>query len=150
MILDYFKQKMAQMKGTYVSVPLVNKRQFVEFFQDQGVDVVTDAHCTIAYSRRPFNHKSLTAPILVPSYDLLSIEPLGDEGALVLKFNNDVLQERHARCMKEGASHDYDSYITHITITYTPFENYKNLKIPNFNLIFGAEKVEPLNVDYKK
>lgn len=138
--------------GTYVSVKVKNNEELYNWFKEQNVDMVPmeELHCTISYSRKEFQHIPNTEEVTITPAQLIKIEPLGDEGAVVLKFNSDEMQDRFQKCMSEGAMYDYDTYIPHITITYNGKDlDLSKIKLPNFDIILTGETVEPLDLNWK-
>lgn len=140
-------------KGTYVSRKVRNPEILYNFFKDQGVNVVpmNELHCTIAYSKKEFlldvDHNEIT---IKPEQLKSKLEPLGDEGAVVLKFESDEMVERFNHCIKKGATYDYPKYIPHISISYDGKDlDLKKIKVPNFDIILYDEKSEELNLDWK-
>jgi len=131
-------------QGTYVYVPLVNSNQLREFYKKQGLIVQPDLHCTIACSKKYFNHTINKEEIIVSSIKLKEITTLRDERNVVITFDSPVLQKRFRDCMNEGANYEFESYIPHISLTYDGFKDYKKLRLPNFGLVFDGEKVETL------
>lgn len=109
-----------------------------------------DMHVTVAYSRTPMNGAAVPATTdrLIAESGKRTVEPLGDEGAVVLKFDSQELQARWSTYRKAGASWDYENYTPHVTLTYDgagvdlagvePFDG---------PIEMAAEKQEPLNVD---
>jgi hypothetical protein len=67
--------------------------------------------------------------------------------ALVLELKSPSLQARHKELIAAGASHDYDDYLAHVTLT-TNVEDFdwKHLEVPKFGLVFGNEYIRPLRV----
>jgi hypothetical protein len=47
-----------------------------------------------------------------------AVQPLGDQGAVVLHFISPELVWRHNDMVAHGASHDYDAYRPHMTISF--------------------------------
>ena len=129
-------------KGTYVSVKVVNYYRLLSFYQEQSTGINEDLHCTIAYSQNEFYHKPCKTFITIKPEDFIGIEKF--DGAIVLTFKSDELHKRHKKCLEEGASYDYPSYIPHIAITYDVTDN-TDFKLPDFNIILGAEEVEELD-----
>jgi hypothetical protein len=139
--------------GTYVSMKVKNKEELHDWFYTQNIDVVPEdeLHCTISYSRTVFEHTpSDTTEVIITPEQLLNITPLGDEGAIVLKFNSAEMQDKFNQCMDEGATYDYDTYIPHITITINGKEvDLSNIELPIFDIILFNETTEPLDLDWK-
>lgn len=137
----------------YASRPVNNASTIIEWAKAQGFKTTLapdDLHVTIAYSREPVSGARLsTSPKTVSSIGgKRSVEPLGSEGAVVLKFISDELQSRWKQYRDAGALWDYDEYTPHITITYDA----KGLDISKVKpytgpIDLGAEKQEALNVD---
>ena len=139
--------------GTYVSLKVKNNSEFYNWFKKQGINVEDkeNLHCTLSYSRKEFIHKENKEEVIVSPNKIKSIEPLGNDGAIVLKFESDEMQKRFNQCMSEGATYDYDEYIPHITITYDGKDlNLKDIEKPNFDIVLHNEKTEPLNLDWKE
>ena len=142
-----------QSDGTYVSMRVKNSEEFSEWFKSQGIDVVPteELHTTIAFSRKPFTIVPSANEITVTPSQLKSIEPLGDDGAIVLKMECEELQNRFNDCMEAGATYDYDDYIPHITITYNVEGlDLSNISKPNFPIVLHKETVEALNLNWKE
>lgn len=138
--------------GTYVSVKVKNNAELYDWFSAQGVDVVPEdeLHCTISYSRKVFDHIPNEEEVVITPEQLIGIESLGDEGAIVLKFDSNELQDRFKTCMDEFATYDYDTYIPHITITYNGKDlDLSKIKLPDFDIILTEETVEPLDLNWK-
>jgi hypothetical protein len=123
---------MNQSNGTFVAVRFAEKtmEELEVFAKMIGVPNPiprSDYHCTVIYSRKPLIN-------VVPEKSILPFwfaEPLGfdvfdtrsSDGSttkcLVLKISSDEMHERHTYFREvEGASHDFDSYIPHITLSY--------------------------------
>lgn len=147
---DYKNTK--SMNGTYVSMKVKNKTELYDWFSTQGVDMEDEnnLHCTISFSRTEFLHKiDPTETIILPK-DIIGVHTLGDDGAVVMKFNSDEMQKRFNNCMNEGATYDYESYIPHITLTYNgKLLDLSKIKMPDFPITLHKETVEPLNIDWK-
>lgn len=152
-LLDKESKMKDSKKGTYVSVKIKNAKKLVDWFSSQGVKTIIpeQLHSTISYSRSEFKREPSESEIVVPSFSLREIAPLGDEGAIVLKYDSEKMQNRFNECIKAGATYDYDEYIPHITISYNGKDlNLNNLKIPDFDIVLYNETVEPLNLDWKE
>ena len=73
-----------------------------------------------------------------------TVEPLGEEGAVVLKFESALLQARHQEFRNNGASWDYDSYFPHISISYAIPEGLDLSTVTPYagEIVLGAEVFE--------
>lgn len=145
-----------QYKTLYVDRPLLNGEQLVEWARKAGFDKVldpSDMHVTIAFSRGVVdwaNFKPKTDTLRVLSTDNRSMIPLGDKGAVVLKFSSSRLQSRWKEFVDGGCSWDYPGYQPHITITYNG-DTEKVDKTPyNGPLIFGPERFKEVELDWEK
>lgn len=104
----------------YVHRDLQNVEAFTAWAQAQGFDdVVDDPHVTVLYSKTAVDWSEMgrgsTALVVLPG-GARNIEQLGDEGAVVLRFESKALAQRHDEMVESGASHDYDEYLPHVTI----------------------------------
>jgi len=109
-----------------------------------------DMHVTVAYSREPVDGALVPAddaPLTVRS-GKRSVEPLGDQGAVVLKLESPELQARWREYRKAGASWDYESYTPHVTLTYDGAGvDLAKVKPYAGPIELAGETQEPLNVD---
>ena len=112
------------MKSLYVSRRLLNGSAIRIWAKEQGFTSTlpaSDMHVTILYSKRPmaWTDVDLDKNDLTVEGGEREAKRLGDGGeAVVLKFSSDALSERHQTFMDAGGSSDYDTYQSHITITY--------------------------------
>lgn len=138
----------------YVQRKLMNAEEFIDWAKGQGFAKVLapeELHVTVCYSREATDWGAAgnaTANLTVTGGDRV-VAPLGDSGAVVLKFESDSLQKRWGEFRAAGASWDYESYQPHVTITYkngdldlTGVEPYAG------RLVFGPEIYEPINDSY--
>jgi hypothetical protein len=109
-----------------------------------------DLHVTVAYSREPMDGSAMkpAADTLTVTGGERTVEPLGDEGAVVLKFKSPDMQARWQAYRDAGASWDYESYTPHVTITYDG-KGVDLSKVEPYAgpIELGPERQEPLNVD---
>lgn len=134
----------------YVCRLVKNAQEIGDWFRMQGMETLLppgDMHVTIAYSRAQVNWDALhsqTDNLAVPPDFHRSVEPLGDKGAVVLKFQNPVLQSRWSEFKKAGASWDYPSYQPHVTLTYQTDPAMPFVPFPG-EIVFGPEQFTELN-----
>ena len=136
----------------YVSRKLLNAQEVFDWFKGQGFDEVLtpdEMHVTVCYSRDSVDSGKLNLDDqkLNVSTEGRTVDPLGDKGAVVLKFNSSVLQDRWKYFREKGASWDYESYQPHVTVTYKkPEVDLEKVKPFEGRLEFGPEILEPLDL----
>lgn len=118
----------------------------------------SDMHVTILYSRQPVDPMKMgetwgsepDGGLVVKAGGPRAIERFG-EGAVVLQFASWSLASRHDDMVRAGASHDYEDYLPHVTITYAAPEGLDLDAIKPFTgeLAFGPEIFSPLEEDWK-
>jgi len=140
----------------YVSRRLKNPEAFIAWAKSQGFSKVVNAddlHVTIAYSRESlaWDQSWVDHEPLVCAGGSRTVEPLGSEGAVVLHFDCNQLQEAWEELRVAGASWDYQGYHPHITITYDVDEGLDLTKIKSYTgpLEFYGEVFEALDTDWK-
>lgn len=133
---------------------------------------VDDMHVTVAFSKNKVDWSSTPPDIKpfsvinwgdyrkTPEKDTLlsisdrskrrSIRPLGDQGAVVLKFPCDFLKDRWKEFIYHGASWDYSSYQPHVSITYAAPKklDLRSIKPYTGPLHFGPEIYEPIDLSW--
>jgi hypothetical protein len=107
----------------YASRKVLNAQAIIDWAASQGFTSTLkadDLHVTVAYSRAPVDGAKAgkAADSVVAKGGRRSVEPLGDEGAVVLKFPSSDMQARWQQYRDAGASWDYESYTPHVTLTY--------------------------------
>jgi len=116
-------------KTLYVQRKLLNAAEFIRWAKDQGFETTTPAdelHVTVTYSRQPIDWMTIgqdwssdkDGNLTVPAGGARIVQPLGDKGAVVLLFASNDLTWRHKSIIEAGASHDFEEYQPHVTITY--------------------------------
>jgi len=111
-----------------------------------------DMHVTIVYSKQPLWWERVPdAPdtLLVPP-GVRTVERLGPEGAIVLRFASDALRDRWQQYREAGASHDWNGFTPHVTVTYAS-EGVDPSKVKPFPgaLRLGPEQRRPIEGDWK-
>ncbi|WP_145150875.1 anti-CBASS protein Acb1 family protein [Pseudomonas oryzihabitans] len=141
----------------YVQRKVVNTAELLAWAKGQGFEVTvpTDQlHVTVAYSKQAVDWMKVgtawndgpDGSMTVPPGGARLVEPLGDEGAVVLLFNSSELAWRHMAIREAGASWDFEDYQPHITITYQPGEvDLAKVEPYRGRIELGPEIFEPLD-----
>lgn len=144
----------------YVQRKLLNADELIAWAKKQGFKSTlpaSDMHVTVLYSRTPVDPIKMGTTWSDDRKGNLTIKPggpravekLGDT-AVVLLFASDDLSWRHRGMVEAGASHDYDEYQPHVTLTYDAGNiDLDTIKPFIGELRFGPELFEPLNLDWK-
>lgn len=117
---------------------------------------IDQIHTTIVYSRKVFpcplgeDIELVNALDFCPSGFTLLGNENDEKACLVMLLDADPLVDVHELCVQEGAEHDYDDYIPHITLSYDVPKNFDHsqMKVPNFCLKPNKIKFEPLNLNW--
>jgi hypothetical protein len=140
----------------YVQRRLQNVAAFRKWAEGQGFrDIVPDLHVTVLYSKTPVDWFDMgeawsndDGKLTVQPGGPRAVLALGDKGAVVLRFASSDLSWRHQSMVERGASHDFDEYAPHVTITYNgsgvdldKVEPYQG------ELVFGPELFEEIEMD---
>lgn len=155
---DTHVRKMASFPGggLYVGRPLVNVSALQSWAQEYGIQLVSDPHVTVVYSRADVVLPLDRPSVVVPAADLQRIGPLGPSGAIVLFLDAPALSERWREARDLGASWDYPTgYRAHMTLTFTSDSqkwdvvpgtqvDWAKVKLPPFPLVFGPEAAGPI------
>jgi phage gp29-like protein len=138
----------------YVERRLQNVAEFKKWAKGQGFsNIVDDLHVTVLYSRTPVDWFSLGESWGNDQNGRLTVAPggprtvlaLGDKGAVVLRFASSDLSWRHESMIEKGASHDFDEYAPHVTITYDGSGvDLDKVEPYTGELVFGPELFEEL------
>ncbi|MFS0771053.1 anti-CBASS protein Acb1 family protein [Sphingomonas sp. 1P08PE] len=144
----------------YVQRKLLNADELIRWAKAQGFKSTLDAsdmHVTVLYSRTPVDPIKMGTTWADNDKGELSIKPGGPraierlgESAVVLLFASDDLSWRHRAMVEAGASHDYEEYQPHVTLTYDAGDVYLDAIKPFVGALrFGPELFEPLDLDWK-
>jgi phage-related protein (TIGR01555 family) len=148
-------------RSLYVSRKLLNADALVKWAKGQGFDTTVPAgemHVTLLYSRSPVDWMKMGSAWDQDEKGQLKVPPGGarmvtkfDGGAVVLLFNSSSLSWRHEDMVRNGASHDFDEYAPHVTVTYEAPVGFDPEKVEPYRgeLIFGPEVFEEVNEDWK-
>lgn len=116
-------------RSLYVSRAVKNADDVIAWAKGQGFTATVPAeemHVTVAFSREPVEWDDVGDSfdeILIPAAgeqknDAREVKPLGDKGAVVLRFENAELTARWQEIVDAGASWDWPGYQPHVTISY--------------------------------
>lgn len=116
----------AQPRPLYVRRDVLNVAEIAAWAKEQGLPKLQPGlHVTLIYSRTPFDWiKAGNASewgekdgkLTIPPGGPRAVEPLGDRTAVIL-FASSELYWRHRAIVEAGASHDYEDYQPHISLT---------------------------------
>ena len=113
-------------------------------------------HTTVVYSRKDFpcpigEDIQLQNPLSFCPAGFALLGKTEDELAcLVLLLDADPLVDVHEYLVDQGAQHDYDDYIPHVTLSYgVPKDfDHSSIRVPDFCLKPSKIKFEPLNLNW--
>jgi phage-related protein (TIGR01555 family) len=151
----------AKAKPLYVQRKLLNAADLIAWAKAQGFKSTLpagDMHVTVLYSRTAVDPMKMgetwsgdeKGNLIVKPGGPRAVEKLG-ENAVVLLFASSELVWRHKSMVEAGASHDWDEYQPHVTISYEVPGGVDLEQIKPFTgeLRFGPEIFEPLDLDWK-
>ena len=149
----------ARPRPLYVSRPVLNADELIVWAREQGFKTTLPAdqlHVTQAYSRRPLDWAGIAprTDVLTATYDSKGswwrwVAKLGDDGAVVLMFQSQELQDRWQAFIDAGASWDYDSFMPHVTISYDAAGYLDPMNVTAFlgPLELGPERYDAISDD---
>lgn len=129
--------------GTYVCVAPTDATLALlqEWALKNKISLDNDLHVTLLYSRKIVNPvRSIAQYLAEPA----GIVKLGE--AIVVKLKCPSLVARHEELIAVGGTHDFPSFIPHMTLIAKP-EGIVVSDVPeiNFGLVFMNERIEPLD-----
>jgi hypothetical protein len=150
-------------RSLYVSRKLLNADAVIAWAKSQGFETTLAAdqmHVTVLFSRTPVDWMAMgqswdqgdNGQLKVPPGGPRMLDQFGGiKPATVLLFSSSSLCWRHEDMVSKGASHDFDEYVPHITITYDAPAGLDLSTIEPYRgeLIFGPEIFEEVNDDWK-
>jgi hypothetical protein len=152
---DLDVKKLAKAEGPqtlYVRRRLLNAKNIIDWAKQQGFKTTLpedDMHVTVVYSKTPVPWNAMPRqdanPLVVPGDHTREVKPLGDQGAVVLRFDSSKLNDRWQQHVDSGASHDFPSYQPHVTITWDA-QGMEHDSIEPYDgpLVFGPEVREEI------
>jgi len=142
------------MKTLYVKRPVSNWRQIAGWAKEQGFETTLDSdmHVTIMFSKSPVDWDEFEERKgrHVATNGKREVKPLGDQGAIVLKFEDDSLEKRWKQFKDGGCSWDYSEYQSHITITYGGHDDLSKVTPYRGPIILGGEEFKEVDLDWDK
>jgi uncharacterized protein len=151
----------AQPIPLYVRRDLLNAAELIEWAKAQGFTSTlpaSDMHVTVLFSRTAVDPIKMGETWSSDDKGRLRVKPGGPraierlgENAVVLLFASSDLVWRHRGMIEAGASHDFDEYQPHVTISYEAPAGLDLEAIKPFagELLFGPEIFEPLDPDWE-
>jgi hypothetical protein len=142
-------KKITNMQTLYVSRPLLNGNEIREWAKKQGFESTLsedDMHVTIAFSKSPVEWPSSKKTDFVNDTKNRNIRKFGD--AIVLTFPSKILEKRWQEFMDLGASWDFPSYKSHITISYNDMD-IDSIEPFFGELKFGPEEFKKIDDDWR-
>lgn len=143
----------AERRTLYVSRQLLNADELVTWAKSQGFAMTVPAeemHATIAFSRAPLKWPAPRNDAVVSDPGGREVKPLGDKGAVVLRFRSRVLTDDWKGFKRQGASWDWDGFQPHVTITYQGADlDLSKVKPFEGPLVFGPERFAEVDEDWK-
>ncbi|MCD6069613.1 MAG: Glittering 9 [Microvirga sp.] len=110
----------------------------------------SEMHCTTVYSRTPvptYTADEYASETILP--ETMSLERLGDDGAVVLQFESWYATYRHEEAERLGASWGYPTYRPHVTLSYD-HKGELPVEPPTFAIMLGGEFIKPLDLGEEK
>lgn len=113
----------SQARTLYVSRPVLNSEDIRAWARSQGFERTVDPndlHVTLAFSKAPVVWETISREVtpLTSSGGHRLVQPLGDKGAVVLRFEDTDLASRWKTLCDAGCKWSHPSYKPHVTITY--------------------------------
>lgn len=151
------------MTGTYSAVTYdSNTRELLyDWCRKNGIPnlvSIESLHTTIIYSKNKID-KSNEIHIGAADLKLLNWEirgigfdvfKSGEDDVLVLLLKADDLEALHDRFIAHGATHDFENYVPHVTLSYSLTSDFDLGKLypPSFNLVPATVYTEDLDLEW--
>ena len=149
------KSEVKLKKSLYIHRNLQNTEDFLKWAKEQGFESTLkpeDLHVTQAYSKKKVDWSKMeNSPDTIKIVGgKRKVIPLGDKGAVVLKFESGELQNRFKELMSHGCSFDYPEYQCHVTVSYNGNDVDLDKVTPyTGTLKFGPEVFEELDDNWE-
>lgn len=131
-----------------------NAAEIIKWAKGEGFETTqlpSDMHVTVAYSKQAVDWPEQDEDsITIRSARGRSVEPLGDNGAVVLKLRSLNLQRRFDEmCNEYGCTWDHDGFNPHLTITWDAGDlDLSKVKTYAGPVVLGPEVFEEINEDW--
>jgi hypothetical protein len=138
------------LKNLYVHRNVLNTKDFIKFYDTQGLKLDNALHITICFSTAKVDWEAITKPerniVQINSSLLRKHDVFGKK--LVLRLNLTSLTMRHKEFKKHGASFDFPTYQPHISlIDVDNLSNVSKIKPYTGKILLGAEIYEEIKED---
>lgn len=141
--------------GTYVCLNLCEQSRdalhdWVDEYKIPNPADPKQYHSTVIYSRKGVPSVAgyrfkLPVKGKIVRWDVF---PNGDKKCLVAVVESpDMIKYHEAIRERYGATHDFEEYTPHVTVSYDYGNRAVPLAVPKFNLLYDSVKVEPLDKD---
>ena len=161
-------KRVERRNGTYGAVKYMTVCNVIlaAWAEEVGIPNLVDPnkfHTTLIYSRKPIknverfnlnkNELSTLMWIFQPSCLALmdSSAESRDHRVLVMKLDAPELVKFHEALIKDGATHDFDDYVPHITLSYDVPQDFNlNIEMPPISFLPNEVYFEPLDLNWKE
>ncbi len=126
--------------GVYMARPVKESdaKKLRKWAKERGIsDIVNDLHVTIVASRASFDVDSLEDDDEEITVKVKGIKRLKE--SIVLTLDAPKIVARHKAARDKGASHDFNSFQPHITLTYSGPDNEMPEDFPAMSVKLGPE-----------
>jgi phage-related protein (TIGR01555 family) len=151
-------------RSLYVQRKLLNAQAVIDWAKGQGFTstlAADDMHVTVLYSRQPVDWMAMGQSWDQDDQGRIRVAPGGPrmldqfgsvKPATVLLFSSSSLCWRHEEMIRNGASHDFEDYVPHITLTYDAPADLDLSTVEPYRgeLVFGPEFFQALDEDWKQ
>ena len=130
----------------YVHRKVKNVSAIHKWAKENGIKgVIDDLHVTLCYSKEPVDWQTAeegrhsdNLMIDADPHGRFLVNDLGDT-TLALTFSHDGLEFRHRELRDAGATHGWDNYVPHITLSYEPQGDLSKVKPYDGAIVLGPE-----------
>jgi len=140
----------------YASRPVLNHQEIADWAKEQGFKSTLgeDMHVTLAFSKTPLEWDLIQendAALTVFGKDGRHLKPLGDQGAIVLRFEDPIIRARWRDLKDSGAVWGFPEYQPHITISYAAGDiDLESIEPYRGKIEFGPEAFKEVNENWRK